>query len=121
MGVSTNESVFKKIILGGFIGYGLNDEEFKETVLAIEKPKRGTPFTTFEHFIRSAWNKVNSSAPTSLKAIKKLARDNRIDYPVEPRPSASEEEKQRYTDRLNVVNQELTLLEAERRFRLLKR
>jgi hypothetical protein len=99
----------------------LNDEEFKETVLAIEKPKRGTPFTTFEHFIRSAWNKVNSTAPTSLKAIKKLARDNRIDYPVEPRPSASEEEKQRYTDRLNVVNQELTLLEAERRFRLLKR
>lgn len=29
MGVSTNESVFKKIILGSFIGYGINDAEFK--------------------------------------------------------------------------------------------
>lgn len=29
MGISTNEKISKKVILGGFIGYGINDEKYK--------------------------------------------------------------------------------------------
>lgn len=29
MGISSNEKISKKVILGGFIGYGINDKEFK--------------------------------------------------------------------------------------------
>jgi hypothetical protein len=98
-----------------------NDEEFYANVLAIELPSKGKPFTTFEHFIKSAYNKVNSPAVTSVKAVQKLARDNRIEFPVKPTRGATAEQRKIYDGELNAVKRELTLIEAERRFRRLKK
>ena len=98
-----------------------NDEEFEATVLGIELPKKGKPYTTFEHFIKSASNKVNSTAPTTVRAIQKLARDNGLEFPVRPPPNASQDDKDRYENDLYAVKRELIILEAQNKFLKLQR